>query len=821
MGLNAPPRLRRLGALLASLIHDGIILRRLQGMPMTLVLPLTDPLATQVAHAGQHDTFLGVRGPMRVFDAIRRCYASLWNAHVLPYREKMGLNHLDAAMAVVVQRMVEVRATDAAGVAFSVDPVRGELHQVLINAAFGLGETVVGGEAPVDEYRLDRATQAEGEVTIAEKGDAIVTDGWGGTEHVNLPEDQRNAPSLTPEQRVAVAQLALAAEAHFGFPQDIEWAFQGDELFLLQSRPVTRIPARWTRDESAERFPNAVTPLTWDLCEAGFHASLNHSFKLMGLPPFGDKWFTMKDYHIYGNQNAVKLYSGRTPVKMLQSVESVRAALPQIAQQFAWVQELPTQWMRDLDTYLLAIGGLMAEDLAFKTTRQLWDYVLRINELGARYFLPNIAISLTQRTLYVGLLQMLKLALPAEQAQAVFDQLMAVADTKTGQVNAELWELSRQVRRDPVLREMAATLDGHAFLACLKDVPLGVDQFAFSVSFQEFLRRHGHRELDFDAYQPTWAEAPHTVIDQIRLLADRPDEDRAGAERAQKIAQANMEHRVLAEAPEELRYLVHEVIRLARAYTALDDLEHYQTTRLTLPFRRGLNALGRHLVLKGALTENMDIFFVPFEDLDRAIRTDDFSAIPELVARHKAGYAAAHARSPEWVHGEADDLSEAGEGDLQGLGGSPGVVEGEVFLVHGPEDFSKFPKDAILVARTTNPAWTPLFYQARGVITESGGPLSHGAVTARELGLPAVMSVRHALRLFENGERVRVDGARGRVQRLSPTSAADEAAGSAKFGEPVTLPGVSADRLEQLKANARTPRPGHAYPGPTASDRDF
>jgi len=178
------------------------------------------------AFAGQHDTLLGIRGADAAVDAIRRCYASLWNAHVLPYRERMGLDHLDAAMAVVVQKMVQVGEREAAGVAFSIDPVRGALDQVLINAAFGLGETVVGGEEPVDEYRLQRSDLAEVEAVIAEKSHALVTAAANGTRQVALPAEQVNSPALDAGQRRAVAQLALAAEQHFGFPQDIEWAWQ-------------------------------------------------------------------------------------------------------------------------------------------------------------------------------------------------------------------------------------------------------------------------------------------------------------------------------------------------------------------------------------------------------------------------------------------------------------------------------------------------------------------------------------------------------------------------------------------------------------------
>jgi len=711
------------------------------------------------AFAGQHDTLLGIRGEDATLAAIRSCYVSLWNPHVMRYRQRLGLDHQQAAMAVVLQQMVDVDADEAAGVAFSIDPVRGALDQILINAAFGLGETVVGGEAPVDEYRLRRTDFGAVDTLVQDKPQAIIVSAAGGTETVDLSAEHASRPALSEAQRAQVGQLALDAELHFGFPQDIEWGFHAGRLYLLQSRPVTRVAARWTRDESAERFPNPVTPLTWDLCEAGFHASLNHSFALMGLPSFGDKWFAMRDGYIYGNQTAVELYSGRTPAAMLRDVDSIRAALPQVAQQFGWVQELPVRWMRDLDTYLIGIGALSHEPLDDKDLPALWDHVLRINALGADYFLPNIAISLTQRLLYAALLQMLRLALPVDQAQACFDRLLAMADTKTGQVNQELWALSRMIRGDAALQRLLVECDSLTCLARVDEFP------GFAAEFRAFLRRHGHRELDFDAYQPTWSEAPQVVVDQLRLMAERDDESRADVEREQRKTQVATELLVLNHAPEELRYLVQEVIRLARAYTALDDLEHYQTTRLTPVLRRGLRAIGERLVAAGVLDEAMDVFFVPLQPLDAALREATPQALAplrEMAAAQKVAYEHAASRAPAWVHGEDQALPEQGD-SLKGIAGSPGRVEGEVFVVHGPEDFSRFPAGAILVARTTNPAWTALFYQACGVITESGGALSHGAVTARELGLPAVMAVRGATSLLSNGQRVRIDGSAGIV----------------------------------------------------------
>ena len=713
------------------------------------------------AFAGQHDTYLNCRGMDEIEASIRRCYASLWNAHAMHYRNRLRLGHLDAAMAVVVQQMVNVQASDAAGVAFSIDPIQGKLSQVLINAAFGLGESVVSGEHPVDEFRVDCISKTLTERTIAAKPAALVSAAGTaqGIQEITLDAQQAKKASLTDAQCLQVATLAKDAERFFGFPQDIEWAFCGDRLYLLQSRPVTAVPERWTLDESAERFPNPVTPLTWDLVEEGFHKSLNHSFALMGLPHFNGKWFAMKDSYIYGNQNAVELYSGRMPLKM-ESLDDVRRAIPLLASKFTWMQDLPVLWMRDLDTYLLAIGSFMQEPVETCTPQQQWDYIKRIRDVGTQYFLPNIAISLTQRTLYNALYQLLVLAIGEAQAKTLYDQLLAACPTKTVEVNAELWQLSREIRNTP---DLMHCLRQHSAEEALTQLP----RFAeFQAHFHTFLKRHGHRELDFDAYYPTWVEAPHTVLDQLRALCELDNSTHGGRQWDVVIATSAARHRLLDLMPEDLRYLTEEVIRLARVYTQLDDLEHYQTTRLTLPFRRGLRALGSTLVQQGILTEYSDIFFAPFADLDQAVNSGDYTALPALVAQNKTQWQHARISTPAWHYGEQDTRQQTAAGGLTGLSGSPGVIEGEVFLVHSPEQFSLFPQNAILVARTTNPAWTALFYRAKGIITESGGPLSHGAVTARELGIPAVMSVRGVMTELQNGMNVRLDGTQGTVTLL-------------------------------------------------------
>ncbi|MDD5330252.1 MAG: PEP/pyruvate-binding domain-containing protein [Sulfuricella sp.] len=710
------------------------------------------------AFAGQHETFLNCVGVDDVLARIRGCWVSLWSARAVSYRLQAGIGLTDTAMAVVVQKMAFNRV---AGVGFCINPVTGCPSEQVIDANYGLGESVVSGEYPVDHWVLDKKTGEVADAVIACKTGQVVS-GANGTRIETLSDDLAAQPCLTPADLAALSGLMRRIEAFYGYPQDIEWGFEGDRLWLLQARPITRIPPRWTRDESAERFPSVITPLAWDLVEEGFHQSLSHSFGLMGLPPFHGKWFALFDNYVYGNQHAVEVYAEGTANSLnVRSVAELVAALPVLRKRYAWVQELPLTWSRDLDRYLLGLGELMAEPLAGRPIPELWDYVLRVKRLGAEYFLPNIAISITQRTLYKLVFSIVQATVGAADAPACFDRLLAYCETKTGFVNKELYRLARKIEARPRVAGKIRSLSAQEFLASG-----GFDQEPDIGSvFRRFLQDHGHREVEFDPYHPTWLEAPWLVVENLKMMLDSGLQDPAEKERSLKIGMLETERQLIAGLPEPLRFPVQELLRLARVYTSLDDIEHYQTTRLTLPFRRGLRALGEAMRAQGVVDEPMDIFFAKADVLDETIRNDDdasWARLSQSIRREKAAYAKNRLRSPEWELGKAP-VAYSAEGSLTGLPGSPGLATGPVYKVLSQDDFAAFPPGAVLVARTTNPAWTPLFYRASAVVTESGGPLSHGAVTAREVGLPAVMSVRGALEILENGEMITVDGMAGRV----------------------------------------------------------
>ncbi|CAD6876331.1 Phosphoenolpyruvate synthase (EC 2.7.9.2) [Methylomonas fluvii] len=340
--------------------------------------------------------------------------------------------------------------------------------------------------------------------------------------------------------------------------------------------------------------------------------------------------------------------------------------------------------------------------------------------------------------------------------------MLAYCETKTGFVNKELYRLARRIAEHPKLVQALRAQTGQQFLAAGGFI----QEADIAAAFQRFLQDHGHREVEFDPYHPTWLEAPWLVIENLKMMLDSALEDPAEKERILKIRMLETERQLIGGLPEDLRFPVQELLRLTRVYTALDDIEHYQTTRLTLPFRKGLLALGVALQARGIITEAMDVFFARAEQLSETIRLNDAESwcrLADSIVREKQAYQNHRQHSPEWELGKSQACS-AKDGDFVGLPGSPGVACGAVFKVLSQDDFADFPANAVLVARTTNPAWTPLFYKAAAVITESGGPLSHGAVTAREVGLPAVMSVRGVLDALTNGDKVIVDGTAGRVR---------------------------------------------------------
>jgi rifampicin phosphotransferase len=718
----------------------------------------------QAAFAGQHDTFLNVRGAAAIMARVRDCFVSLWQDRAVLYRKHQGFSQTEARMAVVVQQQI---ACARAGVGFSIQPITGRLDRIVIDANYGLGESVVAGECEVDHFELDKESLRIEQRAIGHK-DRMVVPTETGVDERAIPPEQRDMACLTDDQVRALAGLVKKVEAHYAWPQDVEWGWCNGQFYLLQARPVTTFQPRWTRDESAERFPRPMTPLSWDFLQVAFRRSMGHSLALMGLPPMQGDWFQWFDHYIYGNQNAVALIASYRPLRA-RSPQELAAEIPALRRRYSWVLELPVRWARDLDRYLIRLGQLSAVPLDTATLPEIWAHITRTLDVATEYFQPNIAISMTQAFLHRLLHALTAMVTGPDRALAVVDGLLAGCDTKTAVVNRELHELAQMASRQcPAIAELLRELGGRGFLERHE-----LERFPeFAARFQRFLEDHGHREMDMDYYHPTWIDQPAIVLDAIALILRGTPEDPDETARKLRVRYADTEHEFLSRVPAELRFFFRELVRLARTYTSLDDLEHYQTTRVNPLARRAALALGRRMQERGIIDSPEEIFFFKKSELEELAATyphEDRQRFRAIGAAGKRAYQASLERTPSWVLEESAPPSVIGDTKVQrGLPGSPGRVTGPCFLVFDPSDFGRFPKGAILVARTTNPAWTPLFYSAAGLITESGGPLSHGAVTAREMALPAVMSVRNVMTILRNGDKVTVDGTQGVVRLETP-----------------------------------------------------
>lgn len=689
------------------------------------------------AFAGQQDTFLNVEGPGAVADAVRKCWASLWTDRAVEYRKRQEIAPADVAIAVVVQRMVDA---EAAGVLFTANPLTGRRAELVVDAARGLGEAVVSGQVTPEHLVLDR----EGTVRERTRGQ--------GNEQV-VPEEAARE----------LAQLAVRAERHFGVPQDIEWALDGGRIFLLQARPMTALPPE---PPELDRVQQLVAPFFVEM------------FTVRPYPLDVTGWLepgVLRMLHLMAGSVGVRFSPLQEVLKERDGVAlqlvppRPRPTFRTIGAPLALLRRVrryrSERWQEDprVVEFEAVIEELNAEDPRTLSWPQLLTRVDRCNEamvtiglLRAAY-LPGALLPVLPLRAVLALLRLGRLASP----------LVAGAPTSTRAGNDALERLAQSVHTDPALRDAARELDAPRFLEAIRTRP----EFArFNDELIAFLAEYGHRESVsvVMATAAAWRDDPVPAVAIIQALAAAPA--RPASDTPGDGALGELLARPLLRSPaasERVRGLVD----LARRGFAFREDTHALATKVMPPLRAAFVELGRRLVDAGALAQPEDVFHLRLEEL-RALRPPeamddaDRSRVRDLVARRAAlrrEYAAVPMLDLAAVLPSSDGASEA---LLTGTPASGGVAEGRVRLIRGPEEFGELRAGDILVCPNTNPSWTPLFARAAAVVVDTGGLGSHAAIVAREYGVPAVMGTRRGTSVLKDGQRVRVDGSRGRVDAI-------------------------------------------------------
>lgn len=710
--------------------------------------------------AGQQETFLNVCGLDSVLVHVRRCWSSLWTARAIAYRARQGYDHGEVALAVVVQRLIDA---ETAGVLFTLNPVTNERSELLVNASYGLGESVVSGLVTPDTYTLARTGRTLLKSTVlGTKEVQIRSLPAGGTVTEPVSEEARARPALTEPQLLALRDLGVRVETHYGYPQDIEWAFQKGELFLLQARPVTTAgegPARSLRpserkvvEDLLEHYPEAPWPLDHAAVVEGYE-QLQHAMRALGLDPK-----PAEALMVLNAEGICRIEPGLPRPRLRLLLLPVLLWRRFRADSACWrpfLQGEPRAWaerLRARDPARLDNSALAA------TLREGLDLAAAI----ARFRFDQVVTPMFLRSAWLGVLARL-----ARREVVAFEWLAGLS-YRTVEVEADLQEVADLAQTLPEARELLLAGAPAPLLSALESSPA---LRPLHRALEAFLFKHGARTQK--VYLPfsnrSWREDPSALVVTLAALVRAGDV--GGALTRAQAGKARFEAllaEVGARLPGFLRRSLHRTVAAFREDHQGREETLYRIEEAFWLARRAVTVAGARLTEAGLLESPEQVKLLTLAELLEVLRGGPQDALHRQLARREARRQAAvqawKAQRPVEVIGRTLE----GTDGLKGVAGSPGQAEGPVRIVRGIEDFGTLQRGEVLVCPFTDPTWTPLFSLAAAVVADTGGPLSHAAIVAREYGIPAVLGTQEGTTRLKDGERVRVHGARGLVERLSP-----------------------------------------------------
>ncbi|MFV0373411.1 PEP/pyruvate-binding domain-containing protein [Microbacterium sp.] len=719
----------------------------LDGGPVAVRSSATAEDLPGAAFAGQQDTFLGIVGDEALRDAVRRCWASLWTDRAIAYRERLRIPPESVAIAVVVQRMVPA---DYAGVMLTADPVTGARDRVVIDASPGLGEAVVSGLVTPDHAVVDEADRVVAH-TRGRRETVIRAAANGGTR----TESGGDEPALTDGDLAGLARVGRRIAAHFGTPQDIEWAITERGIAILQARPMTALPPAPIALSRLQRFigpvllellPRRPYPLeftTWSLM-IGAHVQ----GMVDGIAGLRLHFADIMPAHDAIVQEFVPYQphpTGRTPRRVLRTI--------------AHLGRDPRRWRTD--TRYAQFRAATAV-LAAQNPRELsWSELVSVPPQAAAATDLMTALRIAYLPPAAAAMVRLRLILVALGRTDLFADLLLGHRTVTQRANDELAAIAAAIRADADLAGRAAECDGDELWALVRD---GAPRIRAQV--EAFLDEFGHRETTsiLLGKDPTWGDEPGTMMALVAvLLGDEPDPRPARFETALATLLAHPVVRALRLQPTARRL----ADRASTGVLVRED-SHFELTRTMPPVRHALIEAGRRLAEAGAIDDPEDAWFLTYGELRSMTGPDDTRVDVRAAAlRRRAAYAE-RASAPLIAPSTLYPNRRAGDAVVAGTPGGGGRAQGPVRVIHDVTEFARLQPGEVLVCPATNPSWTPLFARAAAVVVDNGGVASHAAIVAREYGLPAVMGTGDGTRVLTDGDLVRVDGDLGTV------TAADE-----------------------------------------------
>lgn len=660
----------------------------------------------EASFAGIHSSFLNVSGIREVIASVRRCWASLWSSGAVMYRARCGFDHSRVAMGVIVQQMIPA---DISGVMFTCNPVTGERSEIMINSCWGLGESVVSGRVTPDFVVVDKATLQVLERNTGVKGATILPKQQGGVYKVRILREHAEQHSLTDEQTRQLAELGLYIEEKFGLPQDIEWVIAGDELYIVQSRPVFMLLSR--HDIWLHKSPAQI--------------SIDK--------PVIEKKLMLRQQKKEGKDSR-SLYLRATRL-MLDWKNTI---LPSLVKEIKAIERLDFKSMSDskLASHFQEVISanrrhfnirIKVSELIDTSIERLASFLKSVNLLSPEQY-PMLLVGFTNKIIESDM-RLRKLAMIAPPA------------------------ILNVLRRGPyALNELESWEEGARWRE----------------EFNRYLEEFGHlSSAKWDIMAPTYREDPEILLNTILNYASAQS---STASRVSALPEERdtLVKKVLEGLPDEERSGFLEALKIAqRNYPIKDDRDFYYLRSLA-QVRRVFKEAGLRLQRKGLINSVDDVFFLDEEEIPNLLRSGAVNA-EDIRARIKAeklrfnerivasALRVVEAIKPKHQSTEKDFIV------LKGLGTSPGMSTGRARIVRSFHEFPDLKRGDILVCPAATPAWAPVFGIAGGIVTDVGGILSHGAILAREFQIPAIVSTVIATRVIREGQKIIVNGYKGLV----------------------------------------------------------
>ena len=763
--------------------------------------------------AGQQDTYLNVVGIEALLEAVRHCWASLWTDRAVSYRASLGIDQRSVQLAVVVQRQI---ASEVAGVLFTANPLTGKRRQAVIDANPGLGEAVVSGATNPDHFVVNTAS---GEIVERRPGDKrLVIRGAEGGGTVRTESSEGSAEfCLSDEQIRALAALGARVEAHYRAPQDTEWAIDASgQLWLLQARPITTLyplPTNAPDTDDVLRVYislNIIQGVYRPFTPMGISA-----FRLVGgafatnfgLPPrdllSGPPVMVDAGSRIFLDVTTpLRTSFGRTLLIQASRVGEARST--ELLEQLTHDPRLSVLYTRlwpFIRTMLRFAEKTRAPLNAFRALSRPKAAVARVEqvrkqvqELDTDFATGSAADRLTTMEqffprkigsvigaiaapVFAGIFgsyflvgRLLKDLATPDEMQIV---LRALPHNPTTEMDLELWALAQRLQVDPqVVQRLQETPPEQL----AQDYRAGTLPSLLQRELEGFLHIYGHRGVaEIDIGLPRWSEDPTHILGVLTnyLQLKNPDlapdvQFRRGAQEAEAMV-AELIRR--AHRKGWLRgQLVRFLLKRVRILGGLREMPKFCLVLILAQMRKTLWSVGQELAEAGQLETAADIFFITLQEAHAALAGEDMRQVVrerhaaydfEMRRRHVPRVLLSDGTEPAPAS-SADPPAAESQHMLRGAPASPGRITAQARVILDPTGARLEPGE-ILVAPSTDPGWTPLFLTAGGLVMEMGGMMSHGAVVAREYGIPAVVGVPDATNRITTGQQITVDGAAGTV----------------------------------------------------------